>query len=55
MKIYTFTGSNDDKYVFSFSVAADSSKQAIEALYNNELINGIEFDKLTMKGTETCL
>ena len=55
MKIYVFTGFNDDEYVFSFSVTAYNSHQAIEAACNDELIKDMKFNRLVMKEIEEWL
>ena len=55
MKIYVFTGFNDGEYVFSFSVTAYNSHQAIEIASNDELIKDMKFDRLVMKEVETWL
>ena len=50
MKIYVFTGFNNGRYVFTFSVVAHSPHRAIELLYNDKTLKDIEFDKLLMEG-----
>lgn len=49
MKIFVFTGFQDGGLVFSFSVTAYSSRQAIEIASGDELIKDMDFDRLVMK------
>lgn len=49
MKLFVINGFKDGGLVFSFSVTAYSSRQAIEIASGDELIKDMEFDRLVIK------
>ena len=49
VKLFVINGLKDGGLVFSFSVTAYSSRQAIEIASGDELIKDMEFDRLVMK------
>lgn len=49
MKVFVVTGFQEGGFVFSFSVTAYNSRQAIEIASGDELIKDMEFDRLVIK------
>ena len=49
VKLFTVAGFKDGGLVFSFSVTAYNSRQAIEIASSDELIKDMEFDRLVIK------
>lgn len=55
MKIFVCTGFKDGECVFSFSITAYNSQQALKLANDDELIKDMQFDRLVMKEVETWL
>ncbi|WP_438058876.1 hypothetical protein AAIB42_06830 [Streptococcus ruminicola] len=49
MKLFVINGFQDGGLVFSFSVSAINSCEAMKLISNDELIRDMEFDRLVMK------